>query len=157
MARESLRQIGERLLSAWHRRAVGLKALSFACIGVVNTLIDLAVFFTAYNVFGFALIPANVLAWLVAVSASYVMNSFITFARESGRKLRWRDYATFLASGIAGVIANTTALVIASYFVSVLTAKLLAILVSFLVNFSLSHLVVFPRRNQAGDAPSQRG
>jgi putative flippase GtrA len=157
MPRESIRQIGERLLSAWHKRAVGLKALSFACIGVVNTLIDLAVFFTAYNVLGFALIPANVLAWLIAVSASYVMNSFITFARESGRKLRWRDYATFLASGIAGVIANTTALVIASYFVSVLTAKLLAILVSFLVNFSLSHLVVFPRRKQAGDAPSQRG
>jgi putative flippase GtrA len=155
MPRESIRQIGERLLSAWHKRAVGLKALSFACIGVVNTLIDLAVFFTAYNVLGFALIPANVLAWLVAVSASYVMNSFITFARESGRKLRWRDYATFLASGIAGVIANTTALVIASYFISVLAAKLLAILVSFLVNFSLSHLVVFPRRNQAGDVPSQ--
>ena len=153
----SIRQIGERLLSAWHKRAVGLKALSFACIGVVNTLIDLAVFLAAYNQLGLALIPANVLAWLIAVSASYVMNSFITFARESGRKLRWRDYATFLASGIAGVIANTTALVIASYFVSVLAAKLLAILVSFVVNFSLSHFVVFPRRKQAGDAPSRRG
>jgi putative flippase GtrA len=157
MGRESIRQFGERLLSAWHKRAVGLKALSFACIGAVNTLIDLAVFFGAYNLLDFALIPANVLAWLVAVSASYVMNSFITFARESGRKLRWRDYATFLASGIAGVIANTTALVIASYFVSVLAAKLLAILVSFLVNFSLSHLVVFPHRKQAGDAPPRHG
>jgi putative flippase GtrA len=157
MGHESIRQFGERLLSAWHKRAVGLKALSFACIGVVNTLIDLAVFFGAYNLLDFALIPANVLAWLVAVSASYVMNSFITFARESGRKLRWRDYATFLASGIAGVIANTTALVIASYFVSVLAAKLLAILVSFLVNFSLSHLVVFPHRKQTGDAPPRHG
>jgi putative flippase GtrA len=156
MPRESIRQIGERLLSAWHKRAVGLKALSFACIGLVNTVIDLAVFLGAYNLLGFALIPANVLAWLIAVSSSYVMNSFITFARESGRKLRWRDYATFVASGIAGVIANTTALVIASYFVDVLTAKLLAILVSFLVNFSLSHFVVFPRK-QAGDAKSQRG
>jgi putative flippase GtrA len=155
MAGESIRQIGERMLSIWHKRPVGLKALSFACIGVINTLIDLAVFLAAYNLLGFALIPANVLAWLVAVSASYVMNSFITFARESGRKLRWRDYAGFVASGIAGVIANTTALVIASYFVSVLAAKLLAILASFLVNFSLSHLVVFPRRKEAGDARSQ--
>ena len=49
------------------------------------------------------LIPANVLAWLVAVSGSYVMNSFITFAAESGRQLRWRDYGAFVASGIAGV------------------------------------------------------
>jgi putative flippase GtrA len=147
-----LKNLGDRLLSAWHKRAVGLKAVSFACIGVVNTLIDLAVFLTAYNVLGLALVPANVLAWLVAVSASYVMNSFITFARESGRKLRWRDYGTFVASGIAGVVANTTALVIASYFMPVLAAKLLAILVSFLVNFSLSHFVVFPRRRQPGDA-----
>ena len=142
-----LQKLADRLLSAWHKRAVGLKALSFACIGVVNTLIDLGVFLTAYNAVGLALIPANVLSWLVAVSASYVMNSFITFARESGRKLRWRAYATFVASGIAGVIANTTALVIASYFVPVLWAKLLAILVSFAVNFSFSHFVVFPHRD----------
>ena len=57
-------------------------------VGVVNTLIDLGVFLVAYNVFGFPLVPANVLAWLVAVSGSYVMNSFITFAAESGGRLR---------------------------------------------------------------------
>ena len=35
-----------------------------------------------------ALIAANVTAWLVAVTFSYVMNSTITFAAESGRKLQ---------------------------------------------------------------------
>jgi putative flippase GtrA len=153
----NLRDLGDRLLTAWHKRAVGLKALSFACIGVVNTLIDLGVFLTAYNVLGLPLVPANVMAWLVAVSASYVMNSFITFARESGRQLRLRDYGAFVASGVAGMIANTAALVIFSYFMPVLAAKLLAILASFLVNFSLSHFVVFPRRKQARDARSPRG
>ena len=54
------------------------------------------------------LIPANVLAWLLAVSGSYVMNSFITFAAESGRRLHWRAYGAFVASGVAGVITNTT-------------------------------------------------
>jgi putative flippase GtrA len=141
-----IRSIADRLAIAWRERAIGLKALSFALVGVVNTLIDLSVFLAAYNGLGVALIPANVLAWLVAVSASYVMNSFITFAVESGRQLRWRDYATFAISGIAGVVANTTALVVASYFVPVLAAKLMAILVSFAVNFSLSHFVVFRRR-----------
>lgn len=140
----------ERALAAWHQRAIGLKAVSFAGVGVVNTLIDLGVFLLAYERFAVPLVLANVLAWLVAVSCSYVMNSFITFARESGRKLRWRDYGAFVASGIAGVVANTTALVIASYFVPVVAAKLLAILVSFVVNFSLSHFVVFkaPKRHE---------
>ncbi len=135
-----------RLAAAWERRAVILKAASFALVGIVNTLIDLTVFLTAYTLFGLPLVPANLLAWLVAVSGSYVMNCFITFAAESGRQLRWRAYGAFVLSGIAGVIANTTTLVIASYWIPVLFAKLLAIGASFAVNFSLSHFVVFRTR-----------
>jgi putative flippase GtrA len=137
------------------KRVVVMKAINFALVGVVNTGIDLAVFLLAYNVLALALVPANVLAWIVAVSASYVMNSFITFAAESGRKLRWRDYGAFVTSGIAGVVANTTTLVVASYWIPVLGAKLLAIGVSFLVNFSLSHFVVFRKKRQPAD-PAKR-
>jgi putative flippase GtrA len=139
-----------RLRKAWERRAVTLKAASFAVVGIVNTLIDLSVFLAAYNLFHVPLIPANVLAWMVAVSGSYVMNCFVTFAAESGRVLRWRAYGAFVLSGVVGVIANTTTLVVASYWMPVLAAKLLAIAASFLVNFSLSHFVVFRTRESAG-------
>ena len=146
-----LNRIRDRLTQAWEARAVSLKAVTFALVGVVNTLIDLGIFLIAYNGLGLPLIPANVLAWIVAVSGSYVMNSYITFAAESGGKLRWRSYGTFVASGIAGVIANTAVLVVASFWIPVLAAKLLAILASFVVNFSLSHFVVFrTRAPQAG-------
>jgi putative flippase GtrA len=146
-----LERLMHRLEEAWRARAISLKALSFAMIGVVNTLIDLGVFLFAYSSIGINLVAANVLAWLVAVSGSYVMNSFITFAAESGRQLRLRDYGTFVASGVAGVITNTAVLVVASYWIPVIGAKLLAIAASFLVNFSLSHFVVFrPRDRQAG-------
>ena len=96
---------------AWHERAVALKAVSFAMVGVVNTVIDFSVFWTTARFLGWPLVPANVLAWLVAVSFSYAMNSFITFGPESGRVLRWRDYATFAASGVAGMVASTATLV----------------------------------------------
>jgi putative flippase GtrA len=138
-----LDRLVRRLARAWEDRAVTLKAASFAGVGVVNSLVDLAILLAAYNLLGLPLVPANVLAWLVAVSGSYVMNSFVTFAAESGRRLQWRAYGAFVASGIAGVLANTTTLVVASYWVPVLAAKLLAIAVSFAVNFSLSHFVVF--------------
>ncbi len=143
-----LDRLFRRLAEAWRTRGVTLKAASFAMVGVVNTFIDLGVFLAAYNLLGLPLIPANVLAWLVAVSGSYVMNSFITFAAESGRQLRWRAYGAFVASGIAGVVANTAILVVASYWIPVLAAKLLAIAVSFVVNFSLSHFVVFRTRER---------
>jgi putative flippase GtrA len=122
--------------------------VSFGMIGVINTAIDASVFFLALATLTSSLIAANVLAWLVAVSCSYVMNSFITFARESGRELRWRDYASFVASGIAGMIANTATLVIIAQVLPVWAAKGCAIIVSFLVNFSLSHFVVFRKRER---------
>ena len=143
-------RLQRRLTEAWRARGVTLKAASFALVGVFNTFVDLGVFLAAYNVLKLPLIPANVLAWLVAVSGSYVMNSFITFAAESGRRLQWRAYAAFVASGIAGVITNTTILVVASTWLGmpVLGAKLLAIAASFVVNFSLSHFVVFRTRER---------
>jgi putative flippase GtrA len=139
-----------RLTQAWEERAVTLKAASFALVGVVNTVVDYGVFLAGYYLLDLPLVPANVLAWLVAVSGSYVMNCYITFAAESGRQLRWRAYAAFVASGVAGVITNTAVLVLASLWLPVPAAKLLAIGASFVVNFSLSHFVVF--RSRAGQA-----
>jgi putative flippase GtrA len=141
-----LRNILERLTVAWHERAIALKALSFAFVGVINTVIDFSVFWTAATYLHWPLVPANVLAWLVAVSFSYAMNSFTTFGPESGGVLRWRDYGTFIVSGVAGMIASTTTLFLLSYVLPVLGAKLISILVSFVVNFSLSHFVVFKAR-----------
>jgi putative flippase GtrA len=145
-----LKNVLGRLTVAWRERAIALKAISFAFVGVFNTLIDFSVFWTAANFLHWPLIPANVLAWLVAVSFSYAMNSFITFGPESGGVLRWRDYATFAASGVAGMVGSTATLFALSFILPLLVAKLLSILVSFVINFSLSHFVVF--RKRSGDA-----
>jgi len=147
-----LQNILDRLTVAWHERAIALKAASFALVGIVNTAVDFSVFWTTATYLHWPLIPANVLAWLVAVTFSYVMNSFITFGPESGRILRWRDYATFAVSGVAGMISSTAMLFALSFVVPVLVAKLLSIAVSFAVNFSLSHFVVFRVRRPRGDA-----
>ena len=142
----------DRLSVAWHERAIALKAASFALVGVINTAVDFSVFWSTVTYLRWPLVPANMLAWLVAVTFSYVMNSFITFGPESGRTLRWRDYATFAASGVAGMIASTATLFALSYIFPLLAAKLVSILVSFAVNFSLSHFVVFRPRRPGEDA-----
>ncbi len=95
-----------RLVRAWHERTVPLKVASFAMIGVVNAAVNYTVFWLVLRALSqpplldwvgavsarvqwvslqdAQAIVANVLAWMVAVSGSYVMNSFITFAREFG-------------------------------------------------------------------------
>ncbi|HXZ21177.1 MAG TPA: GtrA family protein [Pseudolabrys sp.] len=138
-----LQNILDRLTVAWHERAIALKAISFALVGVINTAVDFSVFLITAAHLHWPLVPANVIAWLVAVTFSYMMNSFTTFAPESGRTLRWRDYAAFAASGIAGMVSSTAALFALSYLLPVLLAKAISILVSFAVNFSLSHFIVF--------------
>lgn len=147
-----LSQLTDRVLAAWHERAIVLKAVSFGMVGVVNTLVDATIFFLALATLTSSLVAANVLAWIVGVTGSYVMNSHFTFAHESGRKLSWRAYGTFVASGVVGAIASTTTLVIAAQSMPVWAAKGCAILVSFVVNFSLSHFVVF-RKRQPHRAP----
>ena len=91
------------------------KAITFGLVGVVNAGIDFAVFWPATHALGLSKVPAKVVSWMVAVSASYVMNSLITFAAESGGKLRWRAYGAFVVSGIAGMVASVIALALADW------------------------------------------
>lgn len=148
-----LETLRARLAQAWGRRAVSLKALSFATVGVINTAVDAAIFFFMLGFVTTSLIVANVTGWLIAVTGSYVMNSLTTFSAETGRKLRLRDYAGFVGSGLVAVIATTTTIVLAANVMPVWAAKALAILVSFAVNFSLTHFVVFRAKpNGAGSA-----
>jgi putative flippase GtrA len=147
------RRLVERVAAAWHERAILLKAISFGLVGLVNLAIDFGVFSLGYFYFGLPIIAANVIAWIVAVTNSYVLNSLFTFAAESGGRLRVKDYLAFCASQAGGLIANTGTVFVASYFMPVLLGKVLAIGAGFLVNFSLSHFVVFRARHpKAGDA-----
>ena len=146
-------------------------------MGLVNTGVDFGVFLLARELFRspslavimgqvshlcqcgsayqLAIIPANVVAWGVAVSGSYVLNSLVTFSAESGRQLRLNAYASFVASGIAGLIANTTTVYVLSYFIDERIAKGCAIAASFAVNFSLSHFVVFRQQSSVVDEHSR--
>ena len=147
------RRLVDRLVAAWHERAVLLKVVSFGLVGLVNLTIDFAVFSLGYFYFGLPIIVANVVAWTAGVTNSYVLNSLITFAAESGGRLRVKDYLAFCLSQTGGLVANTATVFVASYFMPVLVGKVLAIGAGFLVNFSLSHFVVFRARHpKARDA-----
>src|SRR5262245_14378870 len=129
-------------------RAVLVKAVSFAMIGLVNTGIDFGVFTFIYYYLGWHILVANPIAWLLAVSNSYVLNSMITFAAETGRRLSVKAYITFIFTQAGGLIANTMNVFILSNFMPAWMAKIPAIGSSFIVDFTLSHLVVFRRREE---------
>jgi putative flippase GtrA len=145
-----------RFAQSWRERTIVLKALSFGLIGLINSAVDFGVFALAFYYFGRSILVAQIIAWVVAVTGSYVMNSTITFAAESGGRLGARAFASFVLAQVAGFLANTATVYLVSYVLelvagigegeAVLVGKLLAIGASFAVNFSLSHFVVFRRR-----------
>jgi putative flippase GtrA len=137
-------------------RPLVVKAFSFGLIGAINAAVDFGVFSLAFYYFGTSIIVAQIAAWVVAVTGSYVMNSMITFAAESGQRLNLKSYLSFALAQVGGFFANTATVYIVSYGLeglagidtdrAVLVGKLLAIGASFVVNFTLSHFVVFRRR-----------
>lgn len=168
--------LASKSFAGWRYRAFSVKALSFGLIGLVNTAIDYSVFLAARAALSsspsalaaigafagvchcgssraLSLIAPNVVSWSVSVSGSYVMNSAITFASESQRKLRWRPYFSFVLAGLVGLLANTATLLFAAQILllPVWLSKAVAILASFVVNFSLSHFIVFRVRTRVAD------
>jgi putative flippase GtrA len=131
------------IVRAWRSPATSLKVVSFALVGLGNTAVDFGIFTVAYGFLKLPLVASNVVAWLVAVSGSYILNTLTTFHAETGRVLRRKDYFSFVASGILGVIATTTTLVVLSLYVHVFIAKLVSILAGFAVNFVMTNFVVF--------------
>jgi putative flippase GtrA len=138
-----MRKLLDQILPVWQRRALVIKLLSFASIGVMNTVIDVLVFTAAYKLLALPLIASNVMSWFVAVSASYAMNSKVTFGRETGGIFRIKDFVRFAGSGIFAVIVATTTLVIVSHYTNIFAAKFLSMMGSFAVNFSMAHFVIF--------------
>ena len=165
MQPSSRKSLFDRIRSLLQDRALLLKAVSFAGVGVVNTLVDFGLFTFGRLYLELSILVANAFAWIIAVTGSYVMNSMITFAAESQRKLRFKAYVSYLGAQVAGFVGDTVTVYVVAYLVTILVGNALAIDpslvgkvfglgVSFLLNFSLSHFFVFrpTARAKAEDA-----
>jgi putative flippase GtrA len=142
-ARSPPRIIWLRLAYALRLRPLGLKAVSFGIVGVASTVIDVGAFFLLVNYVTGSLIIANVAAWFVSTTCSYVINAFTTFSTESGGELRLRDYVGVLGSGVLSAIVSTTTVVMAASLMPVWAAKCVGIVISSTSNFLMANFVVF--------------
>lgn len=132
-----------KLSDLWRSLPLASKMTSFAVIGLGNSFLDFGVFTFAYKVLALPIVASNIVAWMVAVTVSYFLNTWITFRAESGRVFTLKNYLSFAASGILGVIVTTATLVVLSHYIPVLMAKIVSTFSGFVVNFAMAHFVVF--------------
>lgn len=122
--------------------ALPKELLTFSCIGLVNTAVDLMVFFSAIALLEAGNTAANIIAWFVAVPLSYALNSYLTFGKPLNL-LNLSDLIKFMLSGVAGLVVATITLLALSSFTGVIVAKLASILVGLVFNFTLAKYFVF--------------
>lgn len=123
-------------LDRWHR------PLKFALVGVGNSVIDFCVFYAGHEKIGLSIVLANLLAFLVAVTFSYVINSLYTFSRPHQELLNVRKSLLFVLGAILGFIVATAVLLLLAKMMNLYVAKLLAMIVSFCVNYNLSRAIL---------------
>lgn len=117
----------------------------FAGIGILNTLIDTACFGFFYEVLQFSILVSNVLAFLAAVTNSYVLNRRLTFSDRinnidtSGSSVKFLAIAVFCL-GVSTLIIYGLSVIMHPFF-----GKLIASAVSFVIGYLGSNLLVFPK------------
>ncbi len=116
--------------------------IRFGIVGVVNTVVDLGLFALLYRTGGLEPLLANGIAFILAVSNSYLLNHYWTF-RRPGSSISFSAYVRFVVLNIGGLLLGTLAILMLGKFMPLELAKLIAAGVTFLWNYTSSKLFVF--------------
>lgn len=110
------------------------KAWRFAVVGILNSVVDFTAF-AALTALAVHPLLANVLAWGVAVTFSFAVNSRWTFERATTFGVR-SAFLRFALSGAAISLGSSTlAVVLLPPFTGLLPAKIIGIAVGAALNF----------------------
>lgn len=108
--------------------------LSFAAIGVANTLLHGGVLMLAVDVFLWSVTLSHLLAFAIANLFSYLLNSQFTFKRPLSFKRYWRFFmASLLSLMITLLLAKAVDLYGAHYLVGFVLVVIFVPVISFLV------------------------
>lgn len=137
-----------------------LQFIKFALVGVWNTLFSFAINFLCLKIFKASGIlsqilfgtpirvyTANVIAWLISVFVSFLLNNRFVFQMEEGKKRSfWRALLkSYVSYGFTGLILNN---ILAMLWVGVLgipeeIAPLISLVIAIPINFLMNKLWAF--------------
>lgn len=115
-------------------RNVWQKAIRFGLVGVLNTLIDVATF-ALLIALSFPALAANVGAWLVAISASYVMNSRWSFERDLQLREGWSILRFVGLGALVSLGISSGAILALAPVIGLWPAKILGVAAAAVLNF----------------------
>jgi putative flippase GtrA len=115
-------------------RNVWQKAIRFGLVGLLNTLIDVATF-ALLIALSFPALAANVGAWLVAISASYMMNSRWSFERDKQLREGWSILRFVGLGALVSLGISSGAILALAPVIGLWPAKILGVAAAAVLNF----------------------
>jgi putative flippase GtrA len=106
----------------------------FLTVGVINTLVDIAIF-AALTGAGLAPVPANVVSYGCGIVSSYLLNSAWTFRGDGGARLSWTRFGGTAAASLSVLGLSTLIVGLLSATLTPLGAKIVATAVTTAINF----------------------
>ena len=110
--------------------------IKFAIVGVINTIIHLAVLFILTEFFSVWYILSSFLAFLIAVTNSFVMNTLWTFRKNIKHKTVTK-YGKFFTISVITALSNLFFLYIFTEFWGLwyMLSQFIAIVLTLMMNF----------------------
>jgi putative flippase GtrA len=138
---------GGAQIAAW-TQCHGGQLARFALVGIVNTLIDVAVWASLYGRVGSPILIANSAGYAAGLLNSYVMNRRWTFRERRGTAGLGR-FLRFALVSLAGLGISNLTLGLLVGVLPALPAKLLAVVATLLCKYLATVGFVFPERPRA--------
>lgn len=116
--------------------SVSKEFIKFAIVGVVNTAINLSVLYVLTEFFGLWYILSSLLAFLVAVTNSFIMNTLWTFKSNIKHKTATKYTKFFIVSAITALFNIFFLYVFTEFFgLWYMLSQLIAIALTLMMNF----------------------
>jgi len=123
-----------------------IQFLKFIIIGILNTLVNLIIFYLFTEIFNVYYMVAAVLAFLFAVTNSYLFNKTWTFKEKLKYKTSSRYIKFFIISIIALSFNLALLYLLVEYFkFNIFIAQLAGVFLNFLINFFGNKLWTFKK------------
>ena len=117
-------------------KQISFEFIKFALVGVTNTFLHLAILYILVEYFSVYYVLASFIAFLVAVTNSFILNTIWTFKQDIKYKVGFRYSKFFIISTIAAVVNLSLLYAITEFFgVWYIFSQLIATFFSLIVNF----------------------
>jgi len=119
------------------------RTLRYAIVGVLNTSVDIAVFSLGIYWLDLPLLLANTMAFLVAVTQSFILNRFWTFSDYRKNISVHHQWLHFILLNVVGLGLSSVIIWSSADLVTSIGAKCAATILVFIWGYNVSKRFVF--------------